>query len=614
MKTEQDLQQMVSLANVFRAFRYWPRVFRLLWETRRLYLVWLMLLTVLQGLMPVLTLLATQALINAVVTGWERGFSVVVWSFASLIGVTLGSQLINLCKSYVEKLYETLIGNRVQVLIMEKSMGLSLPDFENSHVQDQLKRAQSEAGHRPFQVILQMLGIINGGVTLVSAAAVLVVWKWWLAALLMLMPLLSFFSYLRLGQREFAVYWGRAARNRKAWYLSFLLTRDQSFKEVKLYGLGPYLVREFRGIYEGFFAEDKGLLKRRTIVTLCFQLLNLILTGWMILIVLQAAFWREILIGHLVGLIQAIRLTESTSQSIVQSVLGLCHNNLYLEQLFGFLDHPSAEIRATRAKRELTKIESIEFRGVSFRYPGTSRDAVQDLHFSVRQGETLAIVGQNGSGKSTLIKLLARFYEPTAGEIWLNGHPVAEYDLESVRRRIGIVFQDFVQYELPLRQNIGFGDVDAMQEDEKMAEAIGRAGIGSVVERLPNGIDTQLGRWFEDGYQLSGGQWQRIAVARAFLRQADVYAFDEPSAFLDPRAESEVFEAFRELVAGRIGIYISHRYSSVRFGDRIVVMEQGRIAEQGSHRELMQAAGVYAQLYRLQMESYLQEEEVPVSG
>lgn len=616
MKTGQDLTPIVSFSNVWRAFRYWPYVFRLLWETRKSYLVCLMVLTVMQGLMPVMAVLATQELINAVVEGWEQGFSGVVIAFAFLVGVTLSSELVNLGRTYVEKLYETLIGNRVQLLIMEKSLQLSLPDFENAHVQDQLKRAQSEAGHRPFQVILQILGIINGGVTLFSAVTVLVLWKWWAAALLMLIPMFSFMSFLRLGQQEFSVFWKRAPRNRKAWYLSYLLTRDQSFKEVKLYQLGPYLLQEFREIYAGFFTEDKRLMKRRTQVTLLFQLLNLVLTGTIILLALQAAFLKEILIGNLVGLLQAIRLTETTSQSLVQGVLGLCHNNLYLEQLFAYLDHPSSELLPKNTKRELTEIETIEFRGVSFRYPGTVRYALRNVDFTVRRGESLAIVGQNGSGKSTLIKLLAQFYEPSEGEILFNGVLATEYDRDSVRRRIGVVFQDFVQYELPLRHNIGFGDIDALQDDGKLSEAIERAGLAPVVERMPHDIDTQLGKWFEDGHQLSGGQWQRIAVARAFLRQAHAYALDEPSAFLDPKAESEVFEAFRELVADRIGIYISHRYSSVRHSDRILVMEQGQVVEQGSHQELMRCDGVYAQLYRLQMSSYLQEAEqgVALSG
>jgi ABC-type multidrug transport system fused ATPase/permease subunit len=607
--TEEQSKNQVSLTNVFRAFRYWPRIFQLLWQTKPAYLTGILVLTVLQGVVPVLSLLTTQELVNSIVRSWEAGPKVILWAFAAMIGVTFFGHLVGMYKGYFEKLYETLIANHVRILIMEKSISLSLADFENAEVQDQLKRAQNESGSRPFQVVTQILAIISSLVTLGSSAMVLIVWKWWVAALLMTIPLFSFYSFLRLGQQEFLIMWRRAPHTRKSWYYSYLLTRDNSFKEVKVFQLGDYLVGKLRGIYAEFFGEDNRMLKRRNRITFFFQIINMLLSGAMMMVVLWAAYLREVLIGNVVALLQAVRLTESTSQSVVQGILTLCHSNLYLEQLFAFLDRSSTDLPQVQMETQsVPSIETIEFRRVSFRYPGADQYALRDVSFCLRKGESVAVVGRNGSGKSTMIKLLARLYEEYEGEILINGQCIRQFDREALRRRIGVVFQDFVQYEMKLRENIAFGDIGRIGDDEKLAGAAAQAGIGPLLERLPQRLDTQLGRMFDNGQQLSGGQWQRIAIARAFLREADVLVLDEPSSFLDPQAEADVFAKFHELVRDRIGLFISHRYSAVRYSDRILVFEQGRVVEQGDHQELMSQNGRYAKLYNLQMSGVQKEQ------
>lgn len=617
-KEAKDELVSVSLGNVFRTFRFWPRIFRLLWEAHPGYLAGILAANLLKGVIPAVVLFATKTLINSIVSGVSgESFQPVLNAFMALIAVNVLHDLCSIADSYLRKLFHTLLANHINLRIMAKSQRMSLQSFENADVQDKLQRAQGEADFRPFEIFTQILAILGSIVTLVSSSAILVAWKWWVFFLVMLIPFVSFVSFLRLGQREFAVYFRRAPKQRESWYLSFLVTRDNSFKEVKLYRLGAHLVERYRDILQTFYKEDKVLAMRRSFVSLFFQLINHGATGLVIFLAAQAAYFGQIMLGNLVSMIQAIVLTQTTSQSIVQGILNLCQNNLYIKQLLDFLDMPeegekgalpSAD-RAACIRRQIAHIEKIEMRNVSFRYPGAQSNALSGINLTLEAGQSLAIVGRNGTGKSTVVKLLTQLYEEFDGDIIINGISVRHLDKASIQRRIGVVFQDFVHYEMPVRDNIGFGNVSKRDCDESIWEASDRSGIRSLIESFPEKLDTLLGKWFEEGQQLSGGQWQRVAIARAFMRNADLYILDEPSSFLDPQAENEVFQKFRTLIKEKIGIFISHRFSAARMADIIILMDNGRVAEMGNHEELMAQNGLYAKLFRLQAVSYLQPKE-----
>jgi len=598
-----DESSLISVSNILQSFRYWPRVTRLLWQTHARGLLIILALNLFRGVSPIIVLLLTQNLINRITDSWAQGFDVIVWAFVWLVGFTFFSELLNLAQSYVSKLFETLLMNRVNRLIMEKSVALALRDFENPYVQDALKRAQNEAGHRPYQILQQMLSLISGIVTLISAVGMLIIFKWWMAFLLLVMPLTSFYSFLRIGQQEFLIQYRRAPKMRQTWYFSFLMTKDTNFKEVKLYQLGHYLLGRYNALFEEFYEEDRQMMKRRLNTGIFFQIINQLANTAMMLVVLWSAFLREIQIGNVVALTQTIVMTQSNSQSLIHGLLALCQHNLYLQQLFAFLDLPVQTQQAGK-NTEVPEIETVEFRNVSFRYPDNPKQSLRDVSFTLRRGETMAIVGRNGSGKTTLVKLLTQLYDEFEGDILINGVSIRSFDPEALRRRMGVVFQDFVQYELQMRHNIGFGQVRGLDQDEELLEAAERAGIDALVEQLPQGLDTQLGRLFEQGSQLSGGQWQRVAIARAFMRKADLYVLDEPSSMLDPESEMRVFEKFRELIVGRVGIFISHRYTAIKYADHILMMDQGAVVEQGSHHELMEQDGMYAYLYNMQVAAY----------
>ncbi|GLI06448.1 ABC transporter permease [Paenibacillus tyrfis] len=602
----------VNLTNIVQSFRYWPRVFQLLWQTHKAYFLSILLINILRGASPVISLLLLQTLINSIGGAWDTGFQTVLWPFIWLITFTAFNEALSLAQNFISKLFETLLSNRINILIMEKSISLSLSDFENSQVQDALKRAQNEAGHRPYQILQQILSIVTASITLFSTAAMLISWKWWAAFLLILIPLASFYSFLRIGQQEFMLQWNRAPKMRHTWYLSVLLTRDISFKEIKLFQLGGYLLGKYHEVLQQFLAEDKRMIKKRLGMGAIFQAIQQGVNAFMFLMVLWSAYKREILIGHVVSYTQAITLTLVSSQNLTQGILSLCQHNLFLQQLFAFLDLQSSDpaarkIGASEASRATNApvIQSVEFRNVSFRYPGSSYPALRNVSFTLQRGETLAIVGRNGSGKTTLMKLLTQLYDSFEGDILINGVSIRDMDCETFRRKVGVVFQDFVQYEMQVRQNIGFGNVAKMEEDAELWKAADRAGIAGLVQSMPGGLATQLGRLFDEGQQLSGGQWQRIAIARAFMREAELYVLDEPSSMLDPETELQVFQAFRELVRDRLGIFISHRYSAIRYADHILMMDQGSVVEQGNHQQLMQLNGMYAELYMMQANAYL---------
>lgn len=599
MKVQSDYQA-VNMKNIIHTFKYWPCIFRLLWKSDSKRLIAIIFLTVLSGVMPMITLIASQNLINAVVLHMNQKFDYILRAFLFLVVVSLFSEVIQAVRGHHEMLFRNILQHQINVSIMDKAIHLQLEDFENAEVYDKLQRAQNEANYRPYQVFSSILGVLGGVVTFLSSAVILLSWRWWVVCILLFIPLISSIYFVKIGQHEFWIQWVRAPRYRKSWYLNFLLTRDTAFKEIKLFHLGNYLLEKYKKINREFIQEDKLLLKRRTIITLVFQTLNQFAGDIIVLMILWSAFRGEILVGSVVAYIRAVSLTQSHSQGILSSIFSIYQNNLYIKQLFEFLDLPLRKPLDVETEKRLGNIHTIEFRNVSFRYPGTEDYALKNVSFAIHKNETIALVGKNGSGKTTLVKLLTKLYPLDEGDIFINGIPINELSTYELRERIGVIFQDFVRYELTMKENIGFGNLKYLDINEKLMASAELTGLSDIIEKMPKKLDTQLGKWFEEGYQLSGGQWQKIALARAFVRDADVYILDEPSAALDPLAESEMFQKFFELTNQKIGLFISHRFCTVKHAKKIIVLDKGQIVESGTHEELIKANGLYASLYNVQ--------------
>jgi ABC-type multidrug transport system fused ATPase/permease subunit len=428
----------------------------------------------------------------------------------------------------------------------------------------------------------------------------------WSVIVIVLASLPAFIAEARLSGQAFRLQNWRAPEARRHNYLEWILTRDSHVKEVKLFGLAPLILKRYRQLFEKFYAEDRKLALRRAAVGLALGALSLLAFYGAYAVMAARAAQATITLGDLTLYLSVFRLAQTSFQQILSSLGSLYEDGLFMSNLFTYLDISAASEEPRAAPITLPPgPHRVEFRGVSFKYEGSERWALRDIDLAIEPGEKLALCGDNGAGKSTLIKLLLRLYEPTQGSILYGGVDVRDIDPRDLRSRIGVVFQDFVRYQFTAAENIGLGWVPHLEDRDRIAEAADRGGAAPVISKLPEGFDTMLGGWFEKGHELSGGQWQKIAIARSFMRDAELLVLDEPTAALDAEAEHELFQRLSALARDRSAILISHRFSTVRRADRIAVLRDGRIEEMGTHAELLAHRGRYAQLFTLQASGYV---------
>ncbi|MCE3243552.1 MAG: transporter related [Deltaproteobacteria bacterium] len=521
------------------------------------------------------------------------------------LGLFLLSAAFNHGRRLIQQLIQLQLANRIRAEIIGKALTLDLAYFEDSDFYDRLQNARRDGGYKPVELINDTFLIVQNSITLISFALLMLRFSPWLVVVLLATSIPSFIAETRYSERGFRLLTRRAPETRQVNYLSRLLTEDTAVKEIKLFNLGGTLLNRYTTLFDKFFEEDKSLALRRA--TAGFGL-GLIATlgfygsyAWIVWYTVQG----KISLGDMTLYLAIFRQGQSTFQSILSAVGNIYENNLFMANFFEFLClEPRMKITGQKRKLSLPLRGGIEFRDIGFRYPDSEEWALRGVNLIIRPGEKIALVGHNGAGKTTLIKLLSRLYDPTEGSILIDGIDIRDLDPLELQQRIGVIFQDFVRYHLPVRENIGFGQIDAMDDVERIAAAAQKSGAQAVVEELPEGYETMLGRWFHDGHELSLGQWQKVALARAFMRDAEILVLDEPTASVDARAEYEIFQNFKALTEGKMAILISHRFSTVRMADRIAVIQEGRIAELGTHDELLSRAGTYAELFSMQAEGY----------
>ncbi len=610
--SDEKSKDRFSIKQVFVAFMGVPRILRFVWSASALLTMALGLTTILQGFAPALSISITAFIIDSVVTGIRIHSTAPIWLPVGLqLGIVLLSDLLSTCSSIAQHLLQERVSNHVQFLIMEKSNSLDLAFFEDSEFYDRLRQATSQSGTQVLAMISQTFDLCRTTVTLFSMIFLLLHLAWWLAIVAIIAPIPAFISNTRYGWDGYQLMRRQSPLRRLMLYFGALMTTDTYNKEIKLFNLGNYFINQFRSLTNQFYGENKQIITRRFLANLAWTTLTSFAdTAIYIYIALQAVAGR-ITIGGLSLYTQTVWQVGGSFHDILNGISNAYESNLYISTLFEFLKYKPKLVspqnpRPFRIDPE-TKGLDIEFRNVSFTYPGKDAEAeatLKDVSFTIRAGEAIALVGRNGAGKTTLVKLLTRLYDPDEGEILINGSNIKEYDLKEMRDQIGVIFQDFVNYYLSAYQNIGVGRVDQIENRALIESAACKSGADAVIERLPQGYDTVLGRWFEKGAQLSGGEWQKIALARAFMRDARILILDEPTSSLDAHAEYEVFTNFRTLSRGKTSIFISHRFSTVRLADRIFVVENGSVTESGSHQELMELNGRYAELFNLQAEAY----------
>lgn len=597
-----------SLRQFRGVFSYSRPALGLVWTTSRPLTVAYVLLTLVAGLLPAATASVARLIVDAVVHAAQthavpdRTHALACVGLEAALVVTLAAVQRGL--SVCESLLRALLGQRVNVLILEKALTLDLPHFEDSEFYDKLSQARRQASTRPLSLVSRTFGLVQNAITLITYALLLWQFSPWAVLILVLAGAPAFIAETRYSGEAFRLFRWRSPETRQQAYLETVLAREDYAKEVMLYQLGPLLLQRYRDIFEQLYGEDRDLTLRRG------------LTGYLLGLLSTAAFYGayvwivlntvagHITLGQMTMYLLVFRQGQSAVASSLAAIGGMYEDNLYLSSLYEFLNQamPQDGGDATQAA---VPGDGVRFEHVSFTYPGAERPAVDDISFHLKPGEKLALVGENGSGKTTLIKLLTRLYRPDAGRILLDGRDLGEWDTDALRRRIAVIFQDFARYQFTVGENVGAGDALHFTDEERWRTAAVKGMADPFVATFPDGYRTQLGRWFKGGQELSGGQWQKIALSRAFMRgSADLIVLDEPTASMDAQAEAQVFEQFRTLADTQMAILISHRFSTVRMAEQILVLMEGRVVERGSHAELMAEGGHYARLFSLQASGY----------
>lgn len=600
---------MRLLSQLLGSFSHTPRTLRLVWRSSARLTTLLGAVTLVAAVLPLFIAYVGKAIVDAVVAGSPA--QTLRWVLLEL-GLVAAQALVLRGGTLLRQVLGARLGIDINVLILEKALTLDLRHFEDAEFYDQLTRARREASSRPVQVVTETFQLLQNSLTLGGYAVVLVGFSPWVVLGLLLAALPATVSEMRFSNAAFRLRNWRSPDARRLNYLEYVLANDNHAKEVKLFGLGPMLLGRYRKLSEQFFSEDSRLAVRRAGWGYALSLLGtLAFYGAYAAMALRTAS-GALTLGEMTLYVIAFRQGQQAFQTCLAAIGGMYEHNLYMSNLFAYFAIPTGIEKAPPATAEPTPGEpvrderGIRFEDVGFRYPGQEKWVLRHLDLFIPSGQSVALVGHNGAGKTTLIKLLTRLYEPSEGRILLDGRDLRAWAPEALRRRIGVVFQDFNQYQLKLRENVGVGSVDHLEDEPRVHRAVERGGAQGVVADLPAGLETALGRWFKDGTELSGGQWQKVALARAFMREeADVLVLDEPTAALDAEAEAAVFERFRALAAGRTTILISHRFSTVRMADRILVIEAGTLHEDGSHDQLMAAGARYARLFSLQAQGYL---------
>jgi ATP-binding cassette subfamily B protein len=604
---------------VFRPVR---QFLALAWQTHRGYASATVLLRLLRATVPIATLWVAKLIIDIVVAArMGRPNLSRLWLLVAVeLTIVAVGEALDRGSAAVEALFGDLCSNRINEKLIAHAGSLDLHHFEDPAFFDRLERAQRQTTGR-IGLLTQLLTLGQDMVTLVSLASAILFYSPWLLVLLVVAIVPGFLGEVHFSTLEYSLLYRMTPERRQLDYLRFLSVSDRSAKEVQVFGLSDWLLGRYRRLAARLHEANRRLALRKGMAAILLAWLGLAGYYAGYVLILWRAFYGIITIGTLTFLAGSFLRCRAATERLLLSVSNVYEQGLYVRDLFEFFElRPTIDARPGSRPVPSPLKQGLTFEDVGFQYPGSRSWAVRHVNLLIAPGEKIALVGENGAGKTTLAKLLARLYDPTEGRILLDGVDLREYQLASLRSAVGVIFQDFVHYDLRLDENIGVGDISQVQEyldqllerpdsdttitDAAIAEAASKSQAAELAASFPLGYRQMLGRRFENGFELSGGEWQKIALARAYIRKSQIIILDEPTAALDARAEYETFRRFAELVAGQIALLISHRFSTVRMADRIVVLRQGAIAEQGTHDQLLQLNGLYAELFRLQAEGY----------
>ncbi len=606
MRTPRSIKENKEVKGSFRALRYIPRFFMEIWRTNRALFLSNLLCRLANAFVPVALLWVGKLIIDEIVlqVSMEDPDLSSLWIYVGVeLLLALLSDLLSRAIGLTDGLLGDLYANASSIVIIQKTKDITISQLEDPEFYDKLERARQQTTSR-VNLMSESLTQIENIISMISLIAGLIYFEPWLILLLVLSIIPSFINEIKFSSRRYSLARSWTAERRELDYLRYIGANDQTAREVKLFGISDFIAGRFRKVSDEYYRLNKALAVRQTSFGALFNMLGVLsYYGAYVLIILRV-IGGVLTIGELTFLSGSFNRLRGNLQGFFLRFTRITERALYLKDYFDFIDLAVEDRSGNPLPVPDVIREGFRIQNVSFAYPGASQNVLSDVSFELNPGEKMAFVGQNGAGKTTLIKLILRFYEPTSGEITLEGVNINRYDREQYQRIFGVIFQDFFKYEFTVKENIAVGNIEELENTERIENAAERSLANEVIAEFESGLDQQLGRRFAQGKELSGGQWQKVALARAYMKDAQVLILDEPTAALDAKAEYEVFQRFIGLTKDKTSIIISHRFSTVRMADRILVLQEGRVVELGTHEELMQNKKLYAELFELQAAGY----------
>ena len=579
------------------AFYYLSRILKILATGGKFNLVTVVIITVLFGAMPGISVLIMQEIINSIQVSGQN-FNHILLLIAIYIGIDIVKGIASMLSGYMESVLQMKAGITLNLTVLEKVRELSLKDFENSETYNLIQRAVGITISNLYSFFKSFFLIFQSLINLVMFSLILLSWQWWLLPVIFVMPIIQTLVTAYYGKKQFLIQKERAGEGRKQWYYQFLLTNDIAFKEIKTFGLGDYFRNKYKQLSLKFLKQDRQILNQRTIAQSLLLVADHIVVAALFVFIILQALGGYILLGNLVAYTRSISNIKSSTQGFLSQINSIYQSILHISLYFDFIDMKTKAGTKIDVK-PVNTIPYIEIKNLSYSYKNSNIHALRNINLKIEENSLVAFIGQNGSGKTTLVKILSALYNDFEGDVYFGRQSLRDLDPHDIRKKIGILFQDFVKYELSARENVALGQLEKIDDDFAISKALEKT---SMQEKISD-LEAQLGFWFDNGAQLSGGEWLRIALSRAFIRDAELYLLDEPNSALDSNTEKQVLKSFKTLTQGKIGIIVSHRISSIKnIADKIVVFENGTIQASGTHDELLKISSAYRQLYEQENE------------
>lgn len=574
------------------SFDYLSRILSVLASGGKVYLVIIFLLAIFFGVLPGISVIVMQAIVNTLQAS-EQNIRYIIMLMAIYIGIDIFTGVTGALSAYIENVLKMKSGITLKMSLLEKVKELSLKDFENTETYNLIQRAMSTSIENLFSFFKSFVHISQSLISMIMFSLILISWHWWLLPIIIIAPIIGTFIATHYGKKQFLVQKERAGDARKHWYYEFLLTNDMAFKEIKTFNIGDYLRNKYKQLSLIFLKQDRHLLKQRTIAQSVLLIIDHLILAAILVFIIMQAFVGQILLGDLIAYTRSVSNIKSSTQILSSHISSIYQSVLNISLYFDFIDMKSETVENI-VNQSLTTIPFIEVKDLSYRYKSKNDFALKNINLKIERGSLIAFIGENGSGKTTLVKILSTLYNDYHGDIYFGKQNLRDLNTEEVRKKVGILFQDFMKYELSAKENVAFGQLEKIDNSSEISRALIKTGMQ---EKMAD-LDSQLGFWFDDGVQLSGGEWLRVALSRAFIRDAELYLLDEPNSALDSASERHVLESFKELAKNKIGIIVSHRIASIKnIVDQIAVFDNGGIQASGTHDELLETSKIYRKLY-----------------